>query len=167
MTIAVIFFALFFFAMMYAAYKDLTTMTIPNWISVLILFAFFACVPFTWQGLPVLGEHVLVGLSVFLFGFGLFAAGWLGGGDAKMMAATAFWFQWTDLMTYVVYTALAGGVLAALILISRKLVPSYALGAPWLNKLVKEETNMPYGVALAIGGILTLVNSKIFEFALY
>ena len=164
MSIAFIFFGIFIFAMSFAAYKDLTTMTIPNWISLLILFTFFAFLPFAWQGWAIFGEHMLVGLCVFLFGFALFAAGWLGGGDAKMMAATSFWWQWPDLMIYVIYTAVAGGALAALILISRKIIPSYALSYPWLHKLVKIEKDMPYGVALAIGGILTLMNSKIFEF---
>jgi len=140
-------------AMLSAAYNDALTMKIPNWISVFLLIGFFAVTPFVWTSLPVFGEHLLVGVSVFLFGFFLFAKGWLGGGDAKLMAATAFWWQWSDLLMYFVYTTIAGGVIAAFILWGRKFVPAQVLTAPWLHNLVKDEKRMPYGLALAFGAV--------------
>jgi len=145
MSIAFVMFAVFIFGMLYTAYKDATTMTIPNWVSLMILLAFFAVTPFVWQGWSIFGQHLLVGCTVFLFGFAVFAGGWLGGGDAKLMAATAFWWQWTDLLQYVFLTTIAGGVM--------------------LHKLIKDETRMPYGLALSFGGVVTLLNSKIFEAA--
>ena len=165
MSLAFIIFAIFIFGMLFAAYKDATTMKIPNWISVMILLAFLAITPFVWQGWAIFGQHLLVGLSVFLFGFALFATGSLGGGDAKLMAATAFWWQWTDLYQYVMWTAIAGGAIAIMILLARKFMPAQVLYSPWFYKLIKEEPQMPYGLALAFGGIMTLVNSKIFAAA--
>ncbi len=165
MSIAFVMFAVFIFGMLYTAYKDATTMTIPNWVSLMILLAFFAVTPFVWQGWEVFGVHLLVGCSVFLFGFAVFAFGWLGGGDAKLMAATAFWWQWTDLLQYVILTTLAGGFIAIFILSGRKFVPASVLYSDWLHKLIKDETRMPYGLALSFGGIVTLLNSQIFEAA--
>lgn len=160
-----IIFAIFIISMLTAAYRDALTMTIPNWVSVMVLLGFFLVVPFVWEGWPVFGEHVLVGISVFLFGFALFAFGWLGGGDAKLMAATSFWWQWPDLLLYVAYTTLAGGALAVFILFGRQFLPARILTAEWLHRLIKDETRMPYGLALAFGAMVTLPQSEIFKAA--
>ncbi len=158
-------FSIMSIAMLAAAYSDALTMTIPNWISLFLLASFFIIVPFVWQSAAVFGEHLLVGVSVFLFGFLLFAKGWLGGGDAKLMAATAFWWQWSDLLMYFVYTTLAGGFIAMIILWGRKFIPAQVLTAPWLHNLVKDEKRMPYGLALAFGALATLPQSEIFKLA--
>ncbi len=160
-----IIFAIFIISMLTAAYRDALTMTIPNWVSIMVLLGFFLIVPFVWQGWPVFGEHILVGTSVFLFGFAIFAFGWLGGGDAKLMAATSFWWQWPDLLVYVVYTTLAGGVIAMFILFGRQFIPAHILTSKWLHRLIKDETQMPYGLALAFGAIVTLPQSEIFRAA--
>jgi len=68
-------------------------------------------VPFTWAGVPLFLEHLAVGGTLFAVGFAMFAFGWMGGGDSKLLAATAFWFTWPDVFTYLVYTALFGGAL--------------------------------------------------------
>ncbi len=165
MLLGFIIFAIFIFGMMTAAYRDALTMTIPNWVSVMILLGFFVVIPFVWTGWAAFGTHIAVGVSVFLFGFVLFACGWLGGGDAKLMAATSFWWQWPDLLLYVTYTTLAGGVIAIFILWGRKFVPAQILSADWLYRLVKDETRMPYGLALAFGAMVTLPQSEIFKAA--
>jgi len=106
---------IFAIGMLTAAIKDALTMTIPNWASVFVLMGFFLVIPFVWQGWSVFGLHMLTGLGMFVFGFVLFAMGWLGGGDAKLMAATSFWWMPQDLFLYVFYTTAAGGSLAILI----------------------------------------------------
>ncbi len=165
MVIGFIIFAIFTFTMLFAARNDALTMIISNKISMLLLVCFFLIAPFVWQGWPIFGEHILVGLTVLVFGFTIFSLGWLGGGDAKLMAATAFWWQWSDLGLYIIYTTLAGGVIAMMILGGRAFVPADRLTAPWLHKLVKQEKNMPYGIALAIGALATLPQSEIFKAA--
>ncbi len=160
-------------AMFTAVIRDASTMTIPNWASLLVLGGFMLVIPFIWSswaaaGSPwlTLGEHVAVGLTIFAAGFAMFAFGWLGGGDAKLMAATAFWWQWTDLLQYLFYTTLAGGVLALFLIFGRKFIPAKALTLPWLHRLLKDETRMPYGLALAFGALVTLPQSEIFKAAL-
>jgi len=165
MIIAFFLFLIFSAFMAMAAYKDATTMKIPNWISLAMVAGFFVITPFVWQGFQVFGEHLLVGLAFFVAGFAMFAFGWLGGGDAKLMAATALWWQWSDATTYIVYTTLIGAALGLFLLLGRKFMPVSVMTAPWAYHLFKEEKNMPYGLALAGGAMLTLPNSAIFKAA--
>ena len=148
--------------MLTAAAKDATSMTIPNWISLAVIAGFFVVTPFVWQGLDIFTTHLLVGLSFFAAGFVMFALGWLGGGDAKLMAATGLWWQWDEAVIYIFYTTMLGGALAILLVFGRKYIPSRVLTADWAHHLFKDEKKMPYGLALAGGALLTLPQSAIF-----
>ena len=148
--------------MLTAAAKDATSMTIPNWISLAVIAGFFIVIPFVWQGLDTFITHLLVGLSFFSVGFAMFAFGWLGGGDAKLMAATALWWQWDEAVIYIFYTTMLGGALAILLVFGRRFIPSSVLTADWAHHLFKDEKKMPYGLALAGGALLTLPQSAIF-----
>jgi len=148
--------------MLAAAYKDATTMTIPNWISIVLISGFFLAIPFVWPNWSEFGIHILVGISFFLGGFAMFAFGWLGGGDAKLMAATALWWQWPDAILYILYTTLLGAALAIFLIIGRKYIPVKVLTSPWAYKMFKDEKKMPYGLALAAGALLTLPQSTLF-----
>ena len=152
-------------SMLTTVYKDATTMTIPNWTSLLVLAGFFLVVPFAWQGWAIFGEHLASGMLMFAIGFAMFAFGWLGGGDAKLMAATSFWWTFPDLLNYVFYTTLAGGALGIFILFGRQFVPARVLTHPWMYRMIKDDKHMPYGLALAFGAFVTLPQSEIFNFA--
>jgi len=130
--------------MLIAACKDATTMTIPNWISLVLIAGFVVVQPFVFEGWDVLGEHALIGLTFFLAGFSMFAFGWLGGGDAKLMAATALWWQWPDTIVYILYTTLVGAGLAILLLLSRKFLPINLITSQIPFAMFKEDKNMPY-----------------------
>jgi len=123
MLLSFIIFAIFTLTMLTAAIKDASTMTIPNWVSLVLLGAFVVCFPFVWQGFPNFAEHMASGLAMFAIGFAMFAFGWLGGGDAKLMAATSFWWTFSDLALYVLFTTAAGGALGLFILLGRKFIP--------------------------------------------
>lgn len=162
MILAFIIVVIFASGMLSAAYKDATTMTIPNWISLALIAGFFLIIPFIWPGWAELGTHILVGFTFFLAGFAMFAFGWLGGGDAKLMAATALWWQWPDAILYVFYTTIIGAVLSIFLMVGRKFIPVRVLTSPWAYKMFKDEKKMPYGLALAAGALLTLPKSEIF-----
>ncbi len=151
--------------MLATIYKDATTMTIPNWISLLVITGFFISIPFVWQGWPNFGEHLAAGGLMLVIGFIMFATNGLGGGDAKLMAAISLWWTWPDLMMFVVYSTLAGGLLAFFILVGRKFVPARIITAPWMYTIVKDNSKMPYGLALAAGALGTLPQSEIFKIA--
>jgi prepilin peptidase CpaA len=162
MSFAIVFFALFAICQIMAAVNDALSMKIPNIISLVLLAGFVLITPFAWVDFATFGEHILVGLGVFAVAFGMFAAGWLGGGDAKLLAATAFWWQAVDLFPYLLVTAIAGGALALFLIIGRRYIPVGALTSPWLYRMFKDETKMPYGIALAIGALVTLPKSQIY-----
>lgn len=162
MTLTFIIVLIFALTMILAAIKDASTMTIPNWISLALIAGFFIIIPFAWPGWETFGVHLLVGLTFFLAGFAMFAFGWLGGGDAKLMAATGLWWTWPDATLYVIYTTVLGGLIGIGLLLGRKFIPVRVLTAPWAHKVFKDEKKMPYGLALAAGALITLPQSAIF-----
>jgi prepilin peptidase CpaA len=142
-------------AMAFAASSDLFTMTISNRIS-LILVAGFAMLA-VGSGMPVseMLQHVGAGGLVLAITFVFFLRGWVGGGDAKLAAATALWLGWTHLFDYVLYASLLGGMLTLALLEFRKLsMPSGLIGKEWAERLHKPGGGVPYGIALAIAALV-------------
>jgi len=148
--------------MLAASWTDLTSMTIPNWISLVLVAGFFIVIPFVWPGWAAFGTHILVGFIFFALGVGMFAMGWMGGGDAKLLAATSLWWVWPDVPYYLVYTAIAGGFLALFLVLGRKFLPVRVLTTDWMHRMFKDEKRMPYGLALAFGALATLPKSQIY-----
>jgi prepilin peptidase CpaA len=142
-------------AMIYAAASDLLTMRIPNWVSLLLLAGFAIAAPLTGLTLEAIAWHVAAGALVLTVCFGFFAAGWIGGGDAKLASATALWLGWSALMNYVLIASVLGGVLALVILLVRKVpLPAFLLRQGWILRLSHAKTGVPYGIALAAAGLL-------------
>lgn len=154
--------AVFGLCMLMAAYKDLTSYTIPNIISLILLVAFFALSPFMGLSWAEFGTHVGVFAGSLAVMMAMFAAGWIGGGDAKLFAATAIWWMPYDLMVYTFYTAMAGGALAIALVMSRKFLPQKVQTTGWVHTLLRDEKKMPYGLALAFAAMITLPVSQIY-----
>jgi prepilin peptidase CpaA len=91
--------------------------------------------------LDVLAASAIFVLAAFGFRFGM-----LGGGDVKLLAAGVLWLGAAALLPYLAATALAGGLLAVLFVAWRMARPPSARGSG---------PSLPYGVAIAAGGILT------------
>jgi prepilin peptidase CpaA len=100
-------------------------------------------------------SHAGAGAVVLVVTFGFFARGWIGGGDAKLAAATAMWFGFGYLLNYLVYASLLGGALT-LLLIEFRLVPLPGLlaGQFWAQRLHRQGGDIPYGIALAGAALL-------------
>ena len=160
-TIALLLFPL---GMALAASSDLLTMKISNKLVLFLIAAFFIVAIAVQLPLEVMGMHVLCALLVLAVGFTLFALGWIGGGDAKLAAATALWLGFGLAMPYVISSALLGGVLTLAILALRQLPLMPVLTRyGWLERLYNPKSGVPYGIALAIAGLLTYSSSTIFE----
>ncbi|WP_019959988.1 A24 family peptidase [Woodsholea maritima] len=145
-----------------AAAKDVMGYTIPNWIALALIGLFPVGIFALGMTLPDIMNAVLAGGLMLVIGFALFAPGWIGGGDAKLMAALALWVGWSDLIAFVSFSALWGGVLAIGLLIMRRQlahIPYIATHAP--RCVVEEGAPAPYGVAIAAGMLSVLPNSHL------
>ncbi|HEV7335873.1 MAG TPA: prepilin peptidase [Bosea sp. (in: a-proteobacteria)] len=154
-------------AMAYAAASDIVTMTISNRLCLLLVAAFAICAISLGLSWSQIGWHLAAGVIVLLVGIALFAAGWVGGGDAKLVAATALWFGFEPLLPYLMVTAIAGGVLTLLLHQLRQApLPGPAANWAWAKRLHGVQQGVPYGVALAFGALAVLPQTAIWRAAI-
>jgi prepilin peptidase CpaA len=141
--------------MAFAASSDLLTMTISNRLSMALVAAFFLLCIVIGMAPAEVGMHLAAGALVLVFAFGFFTQGWIGGGDAKLAAATALWFGFGHLFDYLIYAALFGGALTMLLIQFRKLpLPGPLARQPWIMRLHEKNGGVPYGIALAAAAML-------------
>jgi prepilin peptidase CpaA len=141
--------------MAFAASSDLFTMTISNRVSLLLIAGFFVLASMSGMDFHAMLSHVGAGSAVLVAAFACFAMGWIGGGDAKVVAGVALWFGFGHLLDYLLYASLFGGALTLLLLQFRQWPLPHALGSQaWLLRLHDKETGIPYGIALAVGALL-------------
>lgn len=149
-----------------AAFSDLFTMTIPNRASAILLGSFVLVAPFAGLDLMAIGLHLGAGLLVFSFCFVLFGLNIMGGGDAKLLTASAVWFGWnSSLMEYLLYVSLIGGFLTLVILSLRAHTNSIlATGLPVPNSLLLAK-KVPYGIAIGLAAFLAYPASPLMQAA--
>lgn len=144
-----------------AAVKDLTSFTIPNWISLALAAAFVPAA--LAAGLPpaAVGLHLAVGVGALAAGMALFALRWIGGGDAKLMAAAALWLGLPGLAPFLIVTMFAGGALSLALLSLRAplLRPLVLSGPSWFVRLAEPKEGVPYGLAIAVGALAAFPQS--------
>ncbi len=147
---------LLFPAMMaFAASSDLITMTISNRVSLALVAGFVVLALVTGMGMGEFARHLGAGALVLVVAFGFFSRGWIGGGDAKLAAATALWFGFDQLVPYLLYASLLGGLLTFAMLQFRTLpLPAPLAGQAWAERLHRMDTGIPYGIALAAAALL-------------
>ena len=146
--------------MAFAASSDLLTMTISNRLSLALVAAFFLLGIATGMSLNDFGMHLAAGAVVLVFAFGFFTQGWIGGGDAKLAAATALWFGFGHLFDYLIYAALFGGALTLLLIQFRKLpLPAPLARQSWILRLHEKNGGVPYGIALAAAAMIVYANT--------
>lgn len=143
------------FLVVAAGASDFLTLRIPNWLNALIGLAFFPMALLTGMPVEAVLWHSLAALAVLVFGFALFSAGLLGGGDTKLLAAAGLWFGWPSLLFFLVFTALAGGVLAIAMKVWKLVeIERDVREGGWMKRWFSFKPDLPYGVAIAAGGIL-------------
>ncbi len=137
-----------------AAVSDMVKYRIPNMLCLgvagaFVLYAFGA--PLT---LAALGAHAAAGLAVLVVGTLAFAMRIMGGGDAKLMAAVALWLGWQGLPPFLLLMALIGGALGLLLLLARRLGPQPVPDGRWWSLLLRRQSGVPYGVAIALAALV-------------
>jgi prepilin peptidase CpaA len=153
--------------MAYAAASDLLTMTISNRLTIVLVLTFGLCAMLLGLSWAEIGRHVAAGGLVLVICFGMFAAGWIGGGDAKLAAATALWFGFGQLGPYLSVAGLAGGLLTIAIIVYRgQPLPALAQDWSWARRLHSPAEGVPYGIALAFSALLLLPETAIWRAAI-
>ena len=153
---------LIFPAMMaFAAASDLFTMTISNRVSLILVAAFLALALVMGMSWQAFGMHLAAGALVLVVGFGCFAFGWIGGGDAKLAASTALWLGWGHLLEYALLSSVLGGLLTLALLQLRgsAVHPQFLMREGWYLRITDEKTGIPYGIALAAAGLIIYPSS--------
>ena len=144
------------------ALKDVTTMTIPNWVSGVLILAFFPTALVSGLPLADVLAHVGVGVAALVAGMVMFALRWVGGGDAKMMAAAALWLGMDAAAPFLLWTGIAGGLFAVLLMQARAYGHLYAARAPaWVGRLLEPKGDIPYGVAICAGALAAFPASAV------
>lgn len=147
--------AIFPGVMLFAAISDMLTMKIPNAVSLVLIAGFFVLAPAMGMSWTMIGWHALAAVIMLVICFILFNVGWIGGGDAKLAAATALWLGFGLLPSYGVFASIFGGVLTLAILQLRQMAIDGPLSqTPWLARLREKNGGIPYGIALAAAGLM-------------
>jgi prepilin peptidase CpaA len=147
--------ALFPALMAFAASSDLLTMTISNRLCLLLLAGFVVLCLLAGLSASDILLHLAAGALVLIVTFGFFTRGWIGGGDAKLAAATAVWLGFDHLLAYFIYASLFGGALTVLIIQFRMIpLPAALARQEWVERLHRKEGGVPYGIALALAALV-------------
>jgi prepilin peptidase CpaA len=140
-----------------AAAMDLWRLRIPNYYPLAVMALFLG-----WLGISA--THAGIWQNAVMFGFtliagmALFARGWLGGGDVKLLAATALWFDFAGAAGLFLYVAVGGTLLSLVFIILRRILPaSLSTNAPAL----KPYGPIPYGIAISGGAALAILGGGI------
>ncbi len=149
--------AVFGAAMIFAAISDLRTFEVPNWVSGMVVASFLVVVSTNTGPWAAFQGNIISGLVVLAAGFALFAAGYFGAGDVKLLAAIALWIGWPLLISYLTFVVLTGGVLTLILIVFRR-YPLYARFAAtrWIEQLYARKKDVPYAVAIAITAVFFL-----------
>jgi prepilin peptidase CpaA len=137
-----------------AAVIDARTFTISNRLNLTVALLaplYWLSVALTpWPGVAI---QLAAGATVFAVLAAAFYAGMMGGGVVKLAAALALWFPPGVTLQFLVLMSLAGGVLTLALL-------------AWHRARRREgRPEIPYGVAIAFGGLAILAQRFLNQFA--
>ena len=139
--------------LLYAGIRDVQTYLIRNRLVLVVA----GLAPLWWWADQVALGDAAIRVVVALVVFGLFAlahhVGMMGGGDVKLAAAVALWFAPVETLRFLVVMSMAGGLVT--------------LVAVLAHKTAKKEgrAKIPYGVAIAIGGLWNVAQRFLNHFA--
>jgi prepilin peptidase CpaA len=113
-------------------------------------------------------SHAGAAAAVLAVVFVFFTCGWIGGGDAKLAAATVLWLGFAHLADYLLYASLFGGALTVLIIQFRAVpLPRVFVGREWAERLHRRDGGVPYGIALAAAALLIYPHTEWMKAAVF
>ncbi|MFT5742163.1 MAG: prepilin peptidase CpaA [Paracoccaceae bacterium] len=165
---AVVGIALFIATLLWAAVGDADTRMIPNRIIIVLLAGYVLLAPLAGFSLQQIGMSVAAAAVTFSVHLALFWGGAIGGGDAKLIPATALWVGAGEVFSFLLWAAAFGGVLAICALTFRAiplktfrailLNPTNPLPA-WFLRLHGRTIGIPLGVSIAAAGVMKIFSS--------
>jgi prepilin peptidase CpaA len=161
-------FVVFPFCMVFAAVSDMLSMTIANRVSIVLVATFAVIAPVTGMDWAAYGWHFAAAGLALSVTFAMFAIGGMGGGDAKLIAASSLWMGFSlNLIGYLVISTIIGGVLTLLILSYRNSPLAEVTGRNmFLRHFADRKAGIPYGLALGLGGLMTYPDSPLVQWAI-
>ena len=142
----------------YAMWTDATTLTIPNWVSIILVFAFIA---FAIMNLDVTTAlwHVGIAAIVFVVTFFFYALGWMGAGDVKFVSATSIWMGQALILDYVLNVALLGAAAAIFLIVVRVFADQWRGWAAQVGLIARvielaESRKVPYGLPIGAAALV-------------
>ena len=126
-----------------AALEDALRFRISNLTCALVFVAALAAIGL-YGFSSTLWQNALVCLAILAVGTLAFAAGWLGGGDVKLLAATGLWLDLRSAIGLIAAVFIAGGLVALAYILVRRIVPSR-------RKIDSRNSRVPYGLAIVAG----------------
>ncbi|MEM8748754.1 MAG: prepilin peptidase [Pseudomonadota bacterium] len=157
--------AMFPLCMIFATFYDLFTMTIPNKICIALVVGFAVLAPLAGMSLETAAWHIGVAFFVLVVGYVFFSFGFMGGGDAKLLAASALWFGTAFTAPYLLIASIMGGALTIMIIIARRMpLPPRLATIGWVARLHDRSEGVPYGAALGPAAMLVFTDSNWMEF---
>ena len=148
-------------ALAVASLHDIGFRTVPDWLSAMLAADGIL--------LRLLDHHLPTGLSCGLAVFALAAfcwrRGWIGGGDVKLLGATAILVPPAVVPGFILAVSLAGGILALLYLLLERIIPAPRLhhSASLLRRVlivecrrIRRRTSLPYATAISAAALLML-----------
>lgn len=150
------------------AITDFLKLRIPNILPILIIGCFAGAYTLHMTldsnaSFQDLSSHLYAFIGSLIVMMILFFMRLFGGGDAKIIPAIALWTGAQGLGVFLMLTTIAGGVLALLSIALRKtkigqkliskLLKYQSLQDGWVGALAKGTNVVPYGIAIAVGGI--------------
>jgi prepilin peptidase CpaA len=139
----------------FVAYGDIRTRRIPNELIVAILA--LAAFRIAMEGDPRAGLYTLAAAAgLFVATFLLFWRGLLGGGDVKLIGATALLIGYHNFFEFLFVMSVSGALVAVAVLARDRLGPRRA-ATPSLEEEAQARLTVPYGVAIAAAGMVVLL----------
>ena len=169
--------ALFMHALV--ALYDFAYFRIPNGLVIVLFFIsiFWGVISLSFNEMFY---HFVAFAGMLILGFSLFAFGWIGGGDAKYLAVSSLWVGLSDLAGYILWIAVAGGILSLLYILFKQTIPSLSdsvwsrmvsiekkikpMSCVWMMSVQGAEgqraiaqKSVPYGIAIATASWIILL----------
>ncbi len=149
-----------------AAWHDVRRRIIPNWIPAALVLLWLGWMAAEGRLAPAAGAVSMAAL-VLTAGYLAWLGGLLGGGDVKLLAATALWVGAAGLTSFLLATAIVGGVLALAIALMRRIAaarwrgrragaatpPASGAAAVEVPAPTAAFTSVPYAAAILAGGV--------------